>query len=363
MKNINNSIKAAFLILIIGFWACEDKYVSSFNPDSDVEIKAFSINGLDGAIDHQTRSITLTMPTGTDLSSLIPSIHIPEGAHIIPASGESVNFAFSERTPVQYSIYNGDLYNTYSVIIKELKAEITSFTVNGQKGTIDQKEKTILVYVSEGTDITKLNPVIEYTQGAKITPESGMPVDFTEPVEYKLDYMNQVFIYTVTVKTGTNVAEKLIIYNGEDIVPQWWTVGSAGDIGSTFENPKSNALNATSYCASIWRNPGDDPWTGGGLGGLDINPNTYTTFTLMVWKETAGDVQMEIQGEGPNAYLKAHYSSEALGEWQKLTFSLPEGHGLKKITTILVAPQIDDTKEDPSFFGHRMYWDELIALL
>jgi hypothetical protein len=322
---------------------------------------SFVVDGIQGTIDQENRTVTVMMPTGADLSNLSPVIGIPEGAKVTPASGKALDFRYSDKTPVEYSVMNGNLYNAYKVVVKEIKAEITSFIINGRTGVINQSDNTILVMMPESTDLTNLVPVVKYTDGAVITPEEGSIVDFTDPVTYSLTYMNQTFTYTVTAEIGGDLNLPLVIYNGEDVSPEWWTVGSAGDI-STFDNPNPSAINSTAKCISIWRNPGDEPWTGGGLGGLDIDPTVYNKFTLVLLKETAGNVQMEIQGEGAgNQYLKAMYSGDAVGQWQKLEFVLPENHGWTKIHTILVAPQVDDTKEDPSFQGQRMYWDQLIA--
>ncbi|GHS96803.1 hypothetical protein FACS189421_02510 [Bacteroidia bacterium] len=281
MKTIQHIIYFG-LLLLFSLTACEDSARESVNLSEEVDIKSFAINGTQGIINTDNQTITVMMPEGTNLASLAATVEIAAGATLSPASGTQIDFRSSNKSPVQYSVFNGNLYNTYKVTVRAI---------------------------------------------------------------------------------GDDVIYPLTIYNGENITPEWWTVGSAGDISSNFGNPKPNALNQTPYCASIWRNPGDDDWTGGGLGGLNIDPTVYNRFTLLVWKEYAGDVQLEIQGEGAgNQWLKVWYAGDALGEWQKLEFFLPEGHGLTKIHTILVAPQITGTKDDPNFFGQRMYWDELIAI-
>ncbi|KAA6300697.1 MAG: hypothetical protein EZS26_003161 [Candidatus Ordinivivax streblomastigis] len=361
MKTIQNILFLGMLLLF-SLSSCGDNERESVDLSANVDIKSFSINGTQGVIDASKLTITVMMPTGTDLSNLTAAVEIPEGAELSPASGTAIDYRYSDKTPIEYHVMNGNIYNKYKVIVKEIKAEITSFVIGSRTGIIDQEAKTVLIYVPDGSDITQLTPIVRYTDGATITPADGLAVDFSNSVTYTLSYLGNTFSYVVSVIIGNEPVLPLVIYNGEDIVPQWWTVGSAGDISSNFANPKSNALNSTPYCASIWRNPGDDDWTGGGLGGLNIDPTVYDHFTLLVWKEYAGDVQLEIQGDGAdNQRLKVRYLGDALGEWQKLEFSLPEGHGLTKIHAILVAPQITGTKDDPNFLGHRMYWDQLIA--
>ncbi|GHT35903.1 hypothetical protein FACS189434_14140 [Bacteroidia bacterium] len=163
---------------------------------------------------------------------------------------------------------------------------------------------------------------------------------------------------------STAQEQTVIIYSGETSdVPVWVNIGSAADISNTWSNPAPNSLNSTAHCVSVWRNPADDAWTGGGLA-VDINPTCFNSFSLMVLKESQGNVQLEVQDESGSevkkAYLLAWYSGDNLGEWQELTFTLPQNHELTTITSILVAPQID-TNDAPNFVGHRMYWDQLIV--
>ncbi|WP_010416692.1 hypothetical protein [Anaerophaga thermohalophila] len=168
------------------------------------------------------------------------------------------------------------------------------------------------------------------------------------------------FFYFVSLSAN---AQKTVVYNGEDVAPDWWPVGFAVEVGNHWDNPLKDAVNPTDKVATIWRNQGDDAWTGGGLGGLNLPAENVKRFTLMVLKETKGNVQLEIQdGNGNKEFLQVLYPNNSVGSWVKLEFIIPEPTTLTgDITTILVAPHIDDTKEDTDFTGHRMYWDELVA--
>lgn len=361
-----NIVASVMLLLLAGglFTSCQEEWTTSnLELDGEAQIMSFSVNGVEGEINQEENFISVYLPKDTEVDALSPQVEIPAGATITPSSGETTDFSSSEQSPVVFRVENGNLFREYDVVVQAISAKINSFSVGERQGVINHEARTINLTVPFGTDLTDLQPEIEYTDGAVISPAANEALDFSSTVIYTLTFMEETFEYSVTVEEGEEVIPDLVIYNGEDVVPSWWTVGSAGDIASKLENPQVDGINATSYCASIWRNPQDDPWTGGGLGGLDIDPSKYVRFSLMVLKEVAGDVQMEIQGEGAgNQYLKVNYTAENVGKWQQLEFTLPEGHGLTKITTILVAPQIDDTKNDPDFFGHRMYWDQLIAL-
>ncbi len=77
---------------------------------------------------------------------------------------------------------------------------ITSFSINGQEGTIDNVNKTIVVYLPQGTDLTSLTPTFTLSEGATSNITSGSTVNFTMPVVFKVINGNTYIDYTVTVK-------------------------------------------------------------------------------------------------------------------------------------------------------------------
>jgi hypothetical protein len=333
--------------------SCDDKEPATTDPYLDyLNINSFTINGVEGEIDHKNAVITVdNLPMGTNVSSLAPEIEVAEGAEVSPASSVAVNFGSTQ----QYTVVKGNRYRVYKVTVSVAKVQIVKFSINGHDGVIDNYGKTVDVYLPAGSSLTGLTPNVECTEGATITSASD---DFTTPVTYTLSHLGNNYEYTVTVHTGNT----LIISDSESVVPAWWPCGSVPEISPQWDNPKLAPENSTAKCVSVWRNPADDAWTGGGLSNLNIDPAVYTIFRVVVLKEYAGNVQMEIQGNGAgNQYLSMLYSSEAVGEWQVLTFRLPDDHGFSSIHSILIAPHVDDTKNDPAFFGHRMYWDQLIA--
>ena len=58
-------------------------------------ITAFSINGVVGAVNNTTNTITITMPRGTDVTKLTPTISTNGVKSLTPGSGETVNFTNS----------------------------------------------------------------------------------------------------------------------------------------------------------------------------------------------------------------------------------------------------------------------------
>ena len=83
---------------------------------------------------------------------------------------------------------------------------ITSFSINGVAGAVNNTTNTITITMPRGTDVTKLTPVIA-TNGVKsLTPGSGETVNFTNSVNYTAtmeDGSTKTYTVTVYVEKGT----------------------------------------------------------------------------------------------------------------------------------------------------------------
>lgn len=87
---------------------------SSTTPDATTtgKIGAFVVNGVSGTVDNTTGMITVTLPNGTDLTSLAPVITISGAKSISPASGATVDLS----SPVTYTLTLEDgTTKTYTV--------------------------------------------------------------------------------------------------------------------------------------------------------------------------------------------------------------------------------------------------------
>ena len=164
----------------------------ALNPAKD--ITAFSILGIAGTIG--TDTIAVTVPYGTDPSSLTPTI-THTGASVNPASGAPHDFS----TPQIYTVTAAnsttkDYTVTVTVALNPAK-DITAFSILGIAGTIGTD--TIAVTVPYGTDPSSLTPTITHT-GASVNPASGAPHDFSTPQIYTVTAANSTTKdYTVTV--------------------------------------------------------------------------------------------------------------------------------------------------------------------
>ena len=83
---------------------------------------------------------------------------------------------------------------------------ITSFSISGVVGAVNNTTNTITITLPRGTDVTKLTPVIA-TNGVKsLTPGNGETVDFTNAVTYTAameDGSSKTYTVTVYVDRGT----------------------------------------------------------------------------------------------------------------------------------------------------------------
>ena len=90
----------------------EDENSSTTPETTTGKIGAFVVNGVSGTVDNTTGMITVTLPNGTDLTSLAPVITISGAKSISPASGATVNLS----SPVTYTLTLEDgTTKTYTV--------------------------------------------------------------------------------------------------------------------------------------------------------------------------------------------------------------------------------------------------------
>ena len=81
---------------------------------------------------------------------------------------------------------------------------IKRFAINGISGKINHNEKTIIVEVSVGTDVTNLTPTIEISQDISISPKSGEVQDFSNPINYTITTTNEsTIVYEASVEVIT----------------------------------------------------------------------------------------------------------------------------------------------------------------
>jgi hypothetical protein len=162
------------------------------------EITGFSFASPEAAGDISGTSISVTVPYGTALTALVPTI-THSGASVTPASGTAQDFS----SPVTYTVTAEDGSTreyTVTVTVGAAPKEITGFSFADPPATGVIDGTSISVAVSYGTALTALVPTITHS-GASINPASGTAQDFSSPVTYTVtaeDGNTQAYTITVT---------------------------------------------------------------------------------------------------------------------------------------------------------------------
>ena len=111
-------------------------------------ITSFSINGIAGAVNNTTNTITITMPRGTDVTKLTPTISTNGVKSITPGSGETVNFTNSVN---------------YTATMEDGSTKTYTVTVYVEKGTLSDQ------FWDKLTDFVNQIPWWEYAKHQQST--------------------------------------------------------------------------------------------------------------------------------------------------------------------------------------------------
>ena len=162
---------------------------------SSKDITAFTIGDRVGVI--SGTDIAITMPYGSSVTSLTPTITVSEDASVSPASGVAQNFT----SPVVYTVTAADdsekAYTVTVTVAASDAKDITAFSISDNVGLFSGTNITVSVpYIA---DLTTLVPTISIT-GASVSPASGVAHDFTTAQTY-----------TVTAANGTTKAYSVTV--------------------------------------------------------------------------------------------------------------------------------------------------------
>jgi len=194
-------IKILFFALIstLFIYSCEDDKMSN-----EKEIISFSIASVDAKINEADHTISLSLPYGTNVASLEPSIKVSNGALVSPASGIKQDFSSAVTYTVTAEDGTSQEYVAAVSVVKSTNNSILQFSFDELKpsvlGVINEEEKTISLQVPIGTDVTALTPNVAVSDDAVVSDESGKIRDFSKVVTYTVIAENgEKREYTVTV--------------------------------------------------------------------------------------------------------------------------------------------------------------------
>lgn len=180
-----------------------------------------------GTIDDQKGTIVVNGvdDSGLTTTKLIPSITLGKGTTVCsPAPGLEQDFS----SEVRYTVNGSDVVSrTYTVNVYNKEgqrisasggntgpvtpatARITAFKVFGVEGVIDDSAGTITITLPDGTDVTRVAPVVTVPAGAVVSPVSGEVVNLSMPVAYTVTLGSNSRTYTVRVIYQRSTSQQL----------------------------------------------------------------------------------------------------------------------------------------------------------
>lgn len=165
-------------------------------------IESFRIPGQrKSVIDSQKSTITVEMPYGSTVNSLMAVFSLSQGAYArvsgtMQVSGTTLN---NYTAPLTYTVYaeNRDIHRDWTVnlkVVKNSESNFESFIIPGftKTASISSAYKTIYVEVDESTDIKHLPVKFEVSAGARVWIgneeqfSNNGTINFSSRVEYKI---------------------------------------------------------------------------------------------------------------------------------------------------------------------------------
>ncbi|PJJ07842.1 uncharacterized protein DUF4960 [Flavobacterium sp. 1] len=197
-------IAAAFFAIAITLFACskDDNFNDNVPDYTESIVQSFKVGNKYADINHTIGTITMTLPSGSDLKHVAAEIKIPDSATILPASGTTLDFSSG---PITFEVKSTNgAHRTYTASIAAYgNPKMLSFSIGDKKGVIDETKATIDVEIgSQDGSLSNLAPTFVIAEGTTVDVASGVARDFTAPKMYTILSNNGYTAkqYTVAVK-------------------------------------------------------------------------------------------------------------------------------------------------------------------
>jgi len=319
-------------------------------PAGFPEILSYKFEGLipavTGIVDKVAYTVSLTVPFATDLTTLVSTFTLTDGATAkvgatAQVSGETAN---NFSTAVTYSLTSEDGLTTkdWTILVSKAPAatgkDILTFrfeSVNPPaNGSVNNTNHTVAIEVPSGTAVTALVPTILASDFASISPLSGIAQDFTSPVTYTVTAQDggvQAFVVTVTVasagktilfsedfETITDIPSTWILINNDGYTQaageeRWqdsaWVISTSNRV----ELVGTHVAMASSFCANMPLDGRADDWMI--LPAITIGDNTTLSWQAMSTTTSGNypDDYMVLIAPAPDGTVPtvAYFESEA----------------------------------------------------
>lgn len=158
------------------------------------------------------------------------------------------------------TVFNYSCQDDYvSDLELDKQVTISKFSIGSIEGTINEKTKTIKVVVPDGTDITKLSPVIVLPEGAVISPAITANMDFSVPIEFTIVNGSIYTKYTISITEqfyiaflGTAPNVNGITGDDEKAAADWFFENYDNAEYVSFDAIKNGSVDLTKYRLLWW---------------------------------------------------------------------------------------------------------------
>jgi hypothetical protein len=267
------------LLLVTFIAGCGENNAVS-QQGSGKAVTAFSLNGSTGTVDETAKTIAVTRPNGTPVTALVATFATTGARMTVGTAPQTSGTTPNNFTsPVAYTVTAGDgSSSTYTVTVTLAPASaqtLTSFSLAGVAGTINDTAKTIAVTLPSGTGKTALVATFTTTGsnvkvGTTLQTSGTTPNDFTSPVAYTVSASDSTqTTYAVSVNVSLASANAISAYS---------LAGVAGTIDAAAKTIVLTLPSGTSLTALVatFSSTGSSAKVSGQLQTSGTTPNNFT---------------------------------------------------------------------------------------
>jgi hypothetical protein len=244
-------------------------------------LSTYSLDGASGIINESAKTVAVTVPYGTDVKALIATFTTTgSGVKIGTAAQTSGTTTNNFTDPVPYVITAADNTTatyTVTVTVAQITAKaITTFTLAGVAGAINETAKSIAVTLPNSTGVTALAATFTTTGksvkvGAALQKSGITANNFTTPVAYTITAADDsTTTYSVTVTVASVSAKALTAFSLDG------TPGVLNETLKTITVALPNGKNTTALVATF-ATTGASVKVGTALQTSGSTPNNFTT--------------------------------------------------------------------------------------
>jgi ribosomal protein L21E len=212
------------MIVITGCSSSGGSTSATAIPASSTAFTEYSLAGVSGITNEAAKTIEVTVPNGTDVTALVATFatngtDVRVGGVVQTSTVTPNNFT----APVAYTVTAAEgttaIYTVSVRVAAISERTLTSYSLAGASGVINETAKTISVTVPSGTNVTALIATFSTTGstvkvGTVVQTSGSTANNFTNPVAYIVTAADgSTATYTVTVAVASSTAKAISAYS------------------------------------------------------------------------------------------------------------------------------------------------------